>query len=68
MMLIVFFSSRISPLASTVIFLRQISLGHGGRNVGDVANLVGQVAGHRIHAIGEILPRTGDTFDFRLPA
>src|SRR6185369_5142537 len=34
----------------------------------DVAHLVGEVARHGVHRIGEILPRTGDALYFRLPA
>ena len=45
----VFFSSRISPFTSTVIFARQIALGDGGRHLGDVADLAGEVGGHRVH-------------------
>ena len=55
----VFFSSRISPFTSTVIFLRQVAVGHGRRHVGDVAHLAGQVAGHEVDAVGQVLPRAG---------
>ena len=44
--LMVFFSSRISPFTSTVIFLRQVAVGDGRGHLGDVAHLAGQVAGH----------------------
>ncbi len=37
--LMVFFSSRISPRTSTVILLRKVAVGHGGRHLGDVADL-----------------------------
>ena len=37
--LIVFLSSRISPLTSTVIFLRQVAVRDRGRDLGDVAHL-----------------------------
>src|SRR5262249_39622150 len=30
-------------------------------NFDDVTHLASQVAGHRVHRVGEILPRTGDT-------
>ena len=39
MVLMVFFSSRISPFTSTVIFLDRSPCGHGGGHVGDVAHL-----------------------------
>ena len=55
----VFFSSRISPRASTVIFWRQVALGHRGGDLGDVAHLVGEVVGHGVHRVGEVLPRAG---------
>ena len=40
--------------------LRQVALGDGGRHLGDVAHLAGQVAGHRVDAVGQVLPRAGD--------
>src|SRR5438034_657016 len=58
MVLIVFFSSRISPLTSTVI-LRQVAAGDGGGHLGDVAHLGGQVAGHQVDVVGQVLPGTG---------
>ena len=58
--LMVFFSSRISPLTSTVIFLRQVAVGDGGGHLGDVAHLAGQVAGHGVDVVGQVLPRAGD--------
>ena len=58
MVLMVFLSSRISPRASTVILRRQIAFGDGRRDIGDVADLVRQIAGHRVDAIGEIFPGT----------
>ena len=48
--------------------LRQVAVGHGGRHFGDVADLAGQVAGHRVHAVGQVLPRAGDAFHRRLAA
>ena len=47
MVLIVFLSSRISPFTSTVIFFDKVAARHGGRHLGDVADLAGQVLGHR---------------------
>ena len=64
----VFLSSRISPRTSTVIFLREVALGDGGRDVGDVAHLRGQVDRHEVDGVGEILPRTGDAADLGLSA
>ena len=64
----VFFSSRISPCTSTVIFFERSPVRDRGRDFRDVAHLRGQVAGHRIHRIGQILPRAGDALHFRLAA
>ncbi len=64
----VFFNSRISPRTSTVILRDKISARHGRGHFGDVAHLVGQVAGHEVHVIRQILPRTGDAFHVRLAA
>src|SRR6185503_7525367 len=48
--------------------LREVALRDGRRDVGDVADLCRQVAGHRVHGIREVLPRARDAFDFRLAA
>ena len=40
--------------------LRQVAVGDGGRHLGDVADLAGQVAGHRVHGVGQVLPGAGD--------
>src|SRR5439155_1325526 len=40
---------------------RQVAARHGGRHLGDVAHLVSQVAAHRVHRVGQILPGAGDT-------
>src|SRR5262249_6977808 len=47
-------------------FLGEVAVGDGGGHFGDVADLSGQVAGHRVDAIGQVLPRAGNTFDSRL--
>src|SRR5439155_166599 len=49
-------------------FLRVFAFGHGGHDLGDVAHLVGQVGGHEVHAVGEVLPRARDAGNARLPA
>ena len=56
----VFLSSQISPFTSTVIFARQVAARDGGRDLGDVAHLRREVAGHRVHVVGEVLPRARD--------
>ena len=66
--LMVFFSSRISPLTSTVILRDRSPRAIGGRDVGDVAHLAGQVRGHRVDVVGQVLPRAGDARHFGLAA
>ena len=66
--LMVFLSSRISPFTSTVIFLREVAVGHGRRDLGDVAHLARQVAGHEVDVVGQVLPGAGDARDLGLAA
>ena len=66
--LIVFFSSRISPFTSTVIFLREVAVGDRGRHVGDVAHLGREVGGHGVDVVGEVLPGPADALDLGLAA
>ena len=47
---------------------RQVAVGDGGGDFGNVADLRRQVAGHRVDRVGQILPRTRDSGDQRLPA
>src|SRR2546430_2433854 len=68
MVLTVFLSSRISPFTSTVIFLERSPLATALGDVGDVAALAGQVAGHEVHAVGQFLPRARHAGDARLAA
>ena len=68
MTLIVFLSSRISPFTSTVIFFDRSPSRHGGGHLGDVADLAGQIAGHQVDVVGQVLPGAGDAFDLRLAA
>src|SRR5439155_1189948 len=49
-------------------FLGQIAVGHGLGHVGDVAHLAGQVAGHGVNIVGQILPGTGYALDVGLAA
>src|SRR5207247_322384 len=49
-------------------FAGWIAFGHGGGDAGDVADLGGEVAGHRVDAVGEIFPGAPDAFDFGLAA
>ena len=66
--LMVSFSCRISPLTLTVIFFDRSPLRDGGRDLGDVAHLAGQVARHGVDAVGQVLPGAGDALHLRLAA
>ncbi len=46
----------------------EIAVGHRGHDLGDVSHLAGEVRGHVVHVVGEVLPGTGDAFHFRLAA
>src|SRR5207245_255806 len=47
---------------------REVPAGDGGGHVGDVAHLGGQVAGHGIDVVGQVLPGTGYALHLRLAA
>ncbi len=47
---------------------RQIAAGDGGRDFRDVSHLARQVAGHEVHVVGEIFPRSTDAGHLRLTA
>jgi hypothetical protein len=36
--------------------LRQIAVGDRGGHVGDVSDLAGQIGGHEVHVVGQVLP------------
>ena len=40
--------------------LGQVAVRHGDRHVGDVAHLAREVGRHRVHVVGEVLPRARD--------
>ena len=48
--------------------LGQVAVGDGRGDFGDVSDLVGEVAGHEVHVVGQIFPGSGDTFHFGLAA
>ncbi len=48
--------------------LRQVATRHRCRHLGDVADLCRQVASHRVDAVGQILPSTGNARHVGLPA
>ena len=66
--LMVFFSSRISPLHVHGDLLGQVAVGDGGGDLGDVAHLAGQVGGHGVHVVGQVLPGAGDAAHLGLAA
>src|SRR5712691_8303006 len=49
-------------------FLGEVAARDRGGDVGDVTHLRGQVAGHEVDVVGEILPGSGDAGDLRLTA
>src|SRR4029079_19750547 len=48
--------------------LAEVAVGYGGRHVGDVSHLVGQVRYHEVDVVGQVFPRTGDARYNRLAA
>src|SRR5207245_2083758 len=46
--------------------LREVAVGDGSGHLGDVADLAGKIAGHRVHTVGQVLPGPGNPFDLRL--
>ena len=48
--------------------LGEIAVGDRGGDVGDVADLGGQVAGHRVDVVGQVLPDARDPLDIGLTA
>src|SRR5205085_2622579 len=47
---------------------RQVAVVDRGRDVGDVADLGGEVARHGVHVVGEVFPYTADALHLGLPA
>ncbi|GAA3310293.1 hypothetical protein GCM10020219_015720 [Nonomuraea dietziae] len=48
--------------------LGQVALGDGGGDGGDLADLVGEVVGHEVDVVGEVLPDPRHAADLRLAA
>ena len=67
-MLIVFFQLQNFALHIDGDLLRQIPTRDRRGHVRDISHLPGQVAGHRIHAVGQILPRARNAAHIRLAA
>ena len=68
MVLMVFFSSRISPSRVDGDLLREIAVGDRGGDLGDVAHLGGEVVGELVHVVGEVAPDAGRLWDLGLSA
>jgi len=67
-LLMVSASAATSPLAFTVNFLREVAVGYGGYHFHDAAHLFGEVGGHHVYVVGEILPGARDAGNLRLSA
>src|SRR5439155_321190 len=48
--------------------LREVALLDGGGDIGDVADLAGQVAGHDVDVVGQVFPDPADAVDLSLAA
>src|SRR5690606_10011421 len=48
--------------------LGEVAAGDGRRHLGDVPHLRGEVAGHEVDVVGQVLPRAGHTGHLRLTA
>src|SRR6185503_20092745 len=48
--------------------LAEVAVRDRGRDVGDVPHLAGEVAGHGVHRVGEVLPRAAHALDVGLTA
>ena len=48
--------------------LGEVAVGDGGGDLGDVADLAGEVGGHEVDVVGEVLPGAGDAADLGLAA
>ena len=49
-------------------FAGEVAAGHGGCHLGDVSNLAGEVAGHRVDRVRQVLPGSGHARHLRLAA
>ena len=58
--LTVFLSSRNSPAHVGGDLLAEVAVGDRGRHLGDVADLAGEVAGHQVDVVGQLLPDAAD--------
>src|SRR5438445_9856079 len=49
-------------------FLREVAVGHGDCNFGDIADLSRQITRHEVDALGQIFPNTAHVANLRLAA
>ena len=68
MLLIVSASAATSPLDPHRQLLLEIAVGDGGHHLDDAAHLIGEVGGHDVDVVGQVLPGAGDAGDLRLAA
>ena len=68
MPLIVSASSAISPFASQRQLTLEVAVRDAGDDARDAANLFGEVPGHEVDGVGEVLPGAGDAGDPGLTA
>ena len=68
MVLMVFFSSRISPFTSTVILRRKVASRDRRCHFGDIANLCRKIGGQQVDVVGQVLPRSRHAGHDRLSA
>ena len=66
--LMVFFSSRISPFTSTVIFCDRSPAATAVVTSAMFRTCDGEVAGHEVHRVGQVLPRAGHALHVGLAA
>src|SRR5256885_12733424 len=57
-----------TTLFRSVDLLAQVAVGYRRGDLGDVADLAGQVAGHEVDVVGQVLPHPGHVTHVRLAA
>src|SRR5207248_1147963 len=56
------------PLGIDGQLLLEVAVGHGRDDLGDATDLAGEVAGHEVHVVGQVLPGAGHSLHLRLTA
>ena len=59
---------RFRPSRVDLELLREVAVGDGGDHLDDAAHLGGEVRGHEVDVVGQILPGAGDALDVGLAA